>query len=223
MELCFEYVACRCCRTVEVLLRVLGQTGSVSWTQAALTGIWLVVLKGLLFSLTYDDKRAHVLHRVEDISEELEEAAERSIASLKPQKGSATASSSSSAESSQAVASSSGSSSASVATTQPPTGSDTSSAPSSAPDHTNPPTTEELVAICHAFVAQLRNGTAPWVVQRLNSTYGPEPEDIASFSFWMAQALPIEEYERSKLLVIRSPRARLRLVVHWIEQLNSNW
>ena len=85
------------------------------------------------------------------------------------------------------------------------------------------PTTEELVAICHAFVAQLRNGTAPWVVQKLNSAYGPEPDDIASFSFWMAQVLPIEEHERSKLLVIRSPRARLRLVVYWIEQLNSNW
>ena len=48
------------------------------------------------------------------------------------------------------------------------------------------PTNEELVAICQAFVEQLRNGTAPWVVQRLNNTYGPMPTDHYSFSFWMA-------------------------------------
>ena len=48
------------------------------------------------------------------------------------------------------------------------------------------PTNEELVAICHAFIEQLRDGTAPWVVQRLNNTYGPMPSDPSSFSFWMA-------------------------------------
>lgn len=48
------------------------------------------------------------------------------------------------------------------------------------------PTNEELVAICQAFVEQLRNGTAPWVVQRLHNTYGPMPTDHYSFSFWMA-------------------------------------
>ena len=35
--------------------------------------------------------------------------------------------------------------------------------------------------------------------------------------------LPIDEHEKAKLLPIRSPRLRLRLVVHWIEQLNNNW
>jgi len=37
------------------------------------------------------------------------------------------------------------------------------------------------------------------------------------------QALPIEEADKAKLLPIKSPLLRLRLVVHWIEQLNSNW
>lgn len=37
------------------------------------------------------------------------------------------------------------------------------------------------------------------------------------------QLLPIDEHEKAKLLPIRSPRLRLRLVVHWIEQLNNNW
>jgi len=39
----------------------------------------------------------------------------------------------------------------------------------------------------------------------------------------MAMALPIEDTEKAKLLPVKSPLLRLRLVVHWIEQLNSNW
>lgn len=46
--------------------------------------------------------------------------------------------------------------------------------------------TEELLSICRSFVQQLRNGTAPWVVQRLDHTYGPMPSDPANFSFWIA-------------------------------------
>ncbi|KZS97578.1 LON-domain-containing protein [Sistotremastrum niveocremeum HHB9708] len=85
------------------------------------------------------------------------------------------------------------------------------------------PSNAELVAICHAFVDQLRSGMAPWVVQRLNNTYGPMPSDIGNFTFWMGLVLPIDEHEKAKLLPIRSPRLRLRLLVHWIEQLNSQW
>ncbi|KAG8718888.1 hypothetical protein FRC08_004107 [Ceratobasidium sp. 394] len=82
---------------------------------------------------------------------------------------------------------------------------------------------QELVDVCRQFIDQLRNGTAPWVVQRLNNTYGPMPHDISSFSFWVALVLPIDEHEKAKLLPVRSARLRLRLVVHWIEQLNNNW
>ncbi|KAG8786800.1 hypothetical protein FRC12_016241 [Ceratobasidium sp. 428] len=82
---------------------------------------------------------------------------------------------------------------------------------------------QDLVNVCRQFIDQLRNGTAPWVVQRLNNTYGPMPSDISSFSFWVALVLPIDEQEKAKLLPIRSARLRLRLVVHWIEQLNNNW
>jgi hypothetical protein len=35
------------------------------------------------------------------------------------------------------------------------------------------PSNAELMSICHNFVVQLQNGMAPWVVQRLNNTYGP--------------------------------------------------
>nr|QIE48584.1 hypothetical protein [Trametes gibbosa] len=90
------------------------------------------------------------------------------------------------------------------------------------PQIPRPPTNAELMGKCHAFIDQMRQGT-PWVVQHLNNNYVPMPSDPASFSFWMALLLPIDEHEKAKLLPIRSPRLRLRLVVHWIEQLNSNW
>lgn len=85
--------------------------------------------------------------------------------------------------------------------------------------------TPALLATCHAFLSQLRAGTAPWVVQRLNYTYGPQPpdNDPGAFSFWMGMVLPIDEHEKAKLLPVKTARLRLRMVVGWIEQLNSNW
>ncbi|KAI0003075.1 PUA-like domain-containing protein [Russula compacta] len=85
---------------------------------------------------------------------------------------------------------------------------------------------QALVDVCLAFLDQIQRGAAPWVVQRLNRLnhiYGPMPTDPAHFSYWMAMALPIEDTEKAKLLPVKSPLLRLRLVVHWIEQLNSNW
>jgi len=85
---------------------------------------------------------------------------------------------------------------------------------------------QELVDVCLAFLDQIQRGAAPWVVQRLNRLnhiYGPMPTNPAHFSYWMAMALPIDDTEKSKLLPVKSPLLRLRLVVHWIEQLNGNW
>ncbi|EMD40696.1 hypothetical protein CERSUDRAFT_111271 [Gelatoporia subvermispora B] len=122
-----------------------------------------------------------------------------------------------------------GASSTSSAVSLPPVASSSShpSASASSPLPTPPgkpraPSKAELLATCHAFLAELRQGT-PWVVERLRTAYVPMPDDPAQFSFWMALLLPIDEHEKAKLLPIRSPRLRLRLVVHWIEQLRSQW
>ena len=101
---------------------------------------------------------------------------------------------------------------------------------------------EALMDKCRTFVERLRDGAAPWIVQQLNDSYGNMPTDAPNFSFWVAlvrfivrsvfrgrqsrfspQVLPIDEYEKAKLLPIRSARLRLKLVAHWIDQLNSNW
>ena len=76
---------------------------------------------------------------------------------------------------------------------------------------------------CKTFLDRLQRGAAPWVVQRLSSTYGKMPTDPALFSFWVALVLPLEEQEKAKLLPIRSAKMRLVLVVHWIQELNNNW
>jgi Lon protease-like protein len=79
------------------------------------------------------------------------------------------------------------------------------------------------MSTCRSFLHRLQQGTAPWVVQRLSSTYGAIPTDPSAFSFWVALVLPIDEHEKAKLLPLRSARLRLLLLVHWIEQLNSQW
>ncbi|KAI0081820.1 hypothetical protein K474DRAFT_1656223 [Panus rudis PR-1116 ss-1] len=84
-------------------------------------------------------------------------------------------------------------------------------------------TNEELMSICHDFLGQLRAGAAPWVVDHLSNSFVPMPEDPAHFSFWMALLLPIDEHEKAKLLPIKSPRLRLRLIVHWINQFRGQW
>jgi hypothetical protein len=76
---------------------------------------------------------------------------------------------------------------------------------------------------CRSFIDRLQRGSAPWVVWRFWHTYGAIPTDPSSFSFWVAYALPIDEQEKAKLLPIRSPRLRLLLVTHWVEQLENNW
>ncbi|ORX36950.1 PUA-like domain-containing protein [Kockovaella imperatae] len=83
--------------------------------------------------------------------------------------------------------------------------------------------TEEYMTICRSFIDQLRSGSAPWLLQRLNNTYGTMPTDPSEFSYWMALVMPIDEYEKAKLLPIRSPRLRLKLIVHWVESLRSSW
>ena len=46
--------------------------------------------------------------------------------------------------------------------------------------------TEAYMAICRSFIDQLRSGSAPWLLQRLNNTYGTMPTDPSEFSYWMA-------------------------------------
>ncbi|SNX86480.1 uncharacterized protein MEPE_05189 [Melanopsichium pennsylvanicum] len=87
------------------------------------------------------------------------------------------------------------------------------------------PSLAELTEICTSFIETLRSGSAPWLLSRLNHTYGPMPsaDEVERLGYWMALVMPIDEHEKAKLLPIRSRRLRLCLVVHWIEQLRQSW
>jgi Lon protease-like protein len=67
-----------------------------------------------------------------------------------------------------------------------------------------PVTSPELVEICHRFIASLRAGTAPWIIERMVSTFGnmPNDNDIEKFGWWMATVIPMEESEKVKLLMM---------------------
>ncbi|KAJ7193910.1 PUA-like domain-containing protein [Mycena pura] len=82
------------------------------------------------------------------------------------------------------------------------------------------PSLADLREICTAFVEHLR-AKSVWIVEYLLGVHGQPPADAAAFSFWIALVLPIDEYEKARLLPIRSPRRRLQLVVEWIVQLEG--
>uniref|UniRef100_V5GTH9 glutathione peroxidase n=2 Tax=Kalmanozyma brasiliensis (strain GHG001) TaxID=1365824 RepID=V5GTH9_KALBG len=68
------------------------------------------------------------------------------------------------------------------------------------------PSIEELTDICTTFIETLRSGSAPWLLSRLNHTYGPMPsaDEVERLGYWMALVMPIDEHEKAKLLPIRS-------------------
>ncbi|EGG12559.1 uncharacterized protein MELLADRAFT_76217 [Melampsora larici-populina 98AG31] len=82
---------------------------------------------------------------------------------------------------------------------------------------------EDLIQVCNGFVEVLRSGSTPWVLQRLNNTFGPTPTDPAQFSYWMAMVLPMSDQHKSQLLPITSVRLRLKLIVHWIHGFKTQW
>jgi len=102
--------------------------------------------------------------------------------------------------------------------------------PAPSPQRPLPLSTAALIAYCNSFLAQLHTNTTPWVVQRLSYTHGPPPPspddplfDAGNFSFYVGTVLPIDEWEKAKLLPVRSVRMRLKMCVWWIEGLRKNW
>ncbi|KAF5389047.1 hypothetical protein D9757_004896 [Collybiopsis confluens] len=96
-----------------------------------------------------------------------------------------------------------------------------SSLPFSEPEPSRhlPLSTRQLIEHCNYFLSQLHTSTTPWVVQRLSYTHGPAPPsdpldptfDASTFSFYVGMVLPIDDWEKAKLLPVRSVRMRLKM------------
>ena len=66
---------------------------------------------------------------------------------------------------------------------------------------TEDPSTDELVETCRSFVNQMKSGSAPFVVQQLNNTYGNEPtDDIVAFAWWIAAVSQLYIHSTTKKL-----------------------
>ncbi|GLB33829.1 putative ATP-dependent protease La (LON) substrate-binding domain [Lyophyllum shimeji] len=176
----------------------------------------------ILESGTLDGYMVGRIERIDDYPEDITEDPAPELLTSEPplSTGSAAAPPSASSTSVTSATPSSTLGSASSSRSPCPTRSQSRSLPLPPPRH---PSNTALMTQCRTFLDKLERGTAPWIVQRLSSTYGRMPTDVSSFSYWVASILPIDDHEKAKLLPIRSPRLRLLLVVHWIEQLNNNW
>lgn len=69
-------------------------------------------------------------------------------------------------------------------------------------------TNQELIDICKNFVEALRTGSTPWLLQRLNNSLPPMPEDPREFTWWMAMLMPIDDHEKARLLQVCCAFAR---------------
>ncbi|BFZ56496.1 hypothetical protein PYCC9005_003543 [Savitreella phatthalungensis] len=84
-------------------------------------------------------------------------------------------------------------------------------------------TTQELLNEASSFVDTLRNGSAPWMLQRLEMTHGLVPSDPSVFAFWVASVIPVDEEEKYLMLKARSVKIRLAIVLHWLRRLQNHW
>ncbi|ORY00335.1 hypothetical protein K493DRAFT_312863 [Basidiobolus meristosporus CBS 931.73] len=85
------------------------------------------------------------------------------------------------------------------------------------------PALHELLRTIREFIDHLRTGSAPWLNQRLDSTYGAMPTDPTEFSFWAASILPIDEYQKYHLLTLTSTQTRLSTIAQLTAQLKERW
>lgn len=82
---------------------------------------------------------------------------------------------------------------------------------------------DELLKEASDFIANLRNGSAPWILQSVELTHGEVPDDPTVFVFWVASLIPVDEQEKYLLLKARGVKTRLRIVLHWIRKMQTQW
>ena len=81
--------------------------------------------------------------------------------------------------------------------------------------------TQQLLFIGIEFILKMQRNSAPWLHQRILDAYGGPPDDPASFPYWFASILPINDEEKYKLLLTTSVRERLKITAGWIRRIES--
>lgn len=81
--------------------------------------------------------------------------------------------------------------------------------------------TQQLLHIGTEFIARMRAASAPWLHERVLSSYGLPPNDPATFPFWFASILPMADMEKYKLLPTQSVRERLKITALWVRRIQA--
>lgn len=79
--------------------------------------------------------------------------------------------------------------------------------------------TQDLMALCTAFVRRMRAASAPWMHARTLRVYGECPTSPAQFPWWFASVLPLPERDKYALLQTTSVRERLKICAEWVERI----
>lgn len=82
-----------------------------------------------------------------------------------------------------------------------------------------PLSTQDLMALCTAFVRRMRAASAPWMHARTLRVYGECPTSPAQFPWWFASVLPLPERDKYALLQTTSVRERLKICAAWVERI----
>ena len=81
--------------------------------------------------------------------------------------------------------------------------------------------TAELLRVGLDFIGRMRAASAPWLHERVISSYGSPPDDPALFPYWLASILPIADEEKYKLLPTTSVRERLKITARWVRRIEA--
>ncbi|OBT77969.1 hypothetical protein VF21_04348 [Pseudogymnoascus sp. 05NY08] len=79
--------------------------------------------------------------------------------------------------------------------------------------------TQDLMALCTAFVRRMRAASAPWMHARTLRVYGECPTSPAQFPWWFASVLPLPERDKYALLQTTSVRERLKICAAWVDKI----
>jgi Lon protease-like protein len=73
------------------------------------------------------------------------------------------------------------------------------------------------------FVQLLELSSAPWLMDRLSSSYGrPTRDDPYALCFWLASILPVDEHVKYALLQKNTLRERYILLCTWLRQMERH-
>jgi hypothetical protein len=81
--------------------------------------------------------------------------------------------------------------------------------------------TQEMLDFGRNYIHMMQTLSAPWLNQSVAGAFGPCPNDAALFSWWFASVAPTTDALKYYMLLSTSARARLKICLRWIDELEA--